>query len=297
MSRVSLALAILLASSVAANVYLLVRTPRRGTPPTSPSTAVTGRPAAAAPASPTAAAAPATARARPPIAASTDPATCPQQLAALSDRLGEVEAKLADRLSNEERFDLASSSPDAEARVADYFAAAFRDAPASVTYDVECHGTVCRLEVVQPERGVDFDWHERLRGEGGLALFRGTSMHSPEPGQDPVSKEPLLTFRSYYRLAGEQDVSGIAVLQDLYGRFLAADATAACKAAHPQPGYLSLRLQLDPAGPDINVLVGGTLATAPGGQCLRAALDAAIDATTIPAHAMGAVLYQTLELP
>ncbi len=226
------------------------------------------------------------------------PATCPDHLVALEARLAVAEREVEARLRDDERFERAAPSPQSEARLRPLLERVFTGAPADIAWDVECRGGTCRLEVVEPESGSSFDWSGRLQAdEEQHALITSSTFTGGGPGQDPVSKEPIFTRTAFFGLRGEGTISGLVVLGELLTRFGASPAVAACKAEFPAVGWLSLRLDLRPAEQRIEIQAGGSLAVEPGGGCLRRALEDLAAATTIPAGALRAVQYTTVQVP
>lgn len=294
MPRPVILLSCALAASVAGNV-LLVATRGVDEAPAAPPSPSPSPPSVAAP-RPAPPSAPV--RSRAPVASATLPAACPDQLAAVEARLADAEREVEARLRLDERFDRSAPSAAADARVRPLIERALADAPDSVAWDLECRGEVCRLEVVQPDGQRDWDWSTRLQEVPGRHdLFVSSMFSGGAPTQDPVSKAPLFTSTAHFQLRGEGMVSGLEVLGALLAAYHASPEVAACKTQHPAPGWLSLRLRLDPAEPHITIDAGGSLAVEPGGACLLAALEARAAATSIPPGAMGATQYETVRVP
>jgi hypothetical protein len=226
-------------------------------------------------------------------------ATCPGELGAMAERLASAEREIERRLTLEERFERAGRSPDSEARVEAYIEEVFVGAPPSLAHDLECHGDTCRLTIIGAER-TDFDWQDRLQSNPArLSLIRRMGFRSGAPGQDPVSKEPVYTRLVHFDLADRDAVSGLDVLTALLAEVTAAPAYAECKARHPTPGHLSLRLTLDGDARTIAIDAGGTLASEPAGACMLELLRqraTAAESILVPGT-LGAVQYATLSVP
>lgn len=286
----TIAITTALVASLAANAYLIRRGPPRALAPSTPPAPAPVAPAPARAVAPTLAG-------RPP--ASALPTTCVAQVQALERQLAETAAALEERLSLPERFERGGRSADAEARIAPFLAEVFAGAPGSLTRDLECHDDVCQLEVTTPEGDRDFDWMQRLQASPGRSQFAGMQFRSGAPTQDPLTHEALFTSVALLRLGEPDRASGMDVLEQLVRALEASDDAARCKAANPTPGHLSLRLALADAAPRVDLQVGGTLASAPVGVCLRGVLDRLVAAAE-PGIAPGlipAVRYVTITVP
>lgn len=278
-----------LATSVLVNVWQL-----RGRRPGSPPAGAASAPSAPTPAPPPPAA---TAPARPiPVKADPITAACPRQVATLAQRLEDAERKLEERLRPPERFDRETRTVEVEARIRPIIDKAFDGAPDAVTWDVECHGQVCRVQVVARE-GVAFDWMAKLQDGRMRELAERMMFEAARPRQDPVSLEPLRAWDAYLDIVGVNVTSGFDVIDDLLARVEAAGVYEQCSRTDPTPGYLVLRFHVDADSRSINIEAGGTLATLPAGTCVVVALERAAAAVVMPPRVRGAMLFRTVQMP
>jgi hypothetical protein len=165
MKRPNIALAALLALSVAINVYLVLHRPgsRRLTHAAS-------RNASILPPNPIALVPPDIDPSRP----------CVEQLAEVEMRLAAVQPEIARWLSLEEKFEIGTRDPAREPGLKGVFATMFADAPEDFRWDVECRGAICRVEV---HRGnAPYDWPKRIqdqeyRSRYESIMFEGTSAY------------------------------------------------------------------------------------------------------------------------
>jgi hypothetical protein len=224
-------------------------------------------------------------------------ASCPTQLAAMSDRLAAAERKLEARLDFIEKYDRGGAAAlEHEAKLREEAAKFFAEAPDGYSHDIDCRGGICRIEVIEPERG-EFDWNMRFQQEVLHDLTEGYMLTGGTPSHDLVSKDALMSKLIYAEMNGDGTVAGGAILDAVIAHLAASGAIATCAAEDPTEGFLSLRLDLDPGDRAITYAAGGTVASAPVGRCLLAALDRAITATAVPANARSAALYHTIETP
>ena len=121
----------------------------------------------------------------------------------LAGRLEETEADLEAHLGPQERFDREPRDPAVEARMRPLLQSALAGAPDGVTWALECHGPICRVEVTQPETS-RFDWMKRLNGEPLRGLIDATRFQVGIPGRDPAGA-PIITSESFLLLADRQD--------------------------------------------------------------------------------------------
>jgi hypothetical protein len=222
-------------------------------------------------------------------------ATCPGQLAAVTKELAETQQKLEERLTFAEKFERSSPAPEAEERVRAAVDKVFASAPKGYGYTAECRGEVCQVDVTAPDKG-DWDWSEALQREAYHAIGAGHAMYGGKPGQDPITKEPIMLHKTLVQLQDTAAADGLAILAAAYQTFSTGEARNRCTAADPTRGYLVVALHLDSTDRRITYDAGGTLPATALGRCLLAALDATLAATPIPERVRGAVLYQTLEI-
>jgi hypothetical protein len=225
-------------------------------------------------------------------------ASCPTQLAAMTDRLAVVERKLEDRLHLDEKFERGGTgASEYEDQLRAGVDKVFRDAPPGYTHEIECRGTICRLEVIAPESGPAFDWNMRVQEEVLHGVAQGYMVTSGTPSHDLVSKDALMAHLIYAEMNRDGTVNGGAVLDAVIAALEASGAPASCAASDPTDGFLSLRLDLHADDHAITYAAGGTVASSPVGRCLLTALDRAIAATPVPPNARSSTLYHTIEAP
>lgn len=292
---IPLAIGAVLGAGVVLVIFAVTRTACDAAPPPRPGEEAADRPTAevhptrpgAAPASPAAG-----------TTAAELSASCPTQLAAMTDRLAAAERTLEDRLHLDEKFERGGtgSSEEYEAKLRAGIDKVFADAPDGYTHQIECRGTICRLEVIEPEKG-EFDWNLRVQQEVLHGVAQGYMVTSGTPSHDLVSKDALMAKLVYAEMNRDGTINGTDILSSVIDQLETSGAVATCAASDPTEGFLSLRLDLDPDDRAITVAAGGTVASATVGRCLLAALDRAIAATTIPANARSAVVYHTIETP
>ena len=225
-------------------------------------------------------------------------ASCPTQLAAMTDRLAAAERKLEDRLNLDEKFERGGAgATDQEDALRAGLDKLFAEAPDGYSHQVECRGSVCKIEVVQPERGPEFEWNMRIQQELLHDVTEGYMMTSGTPSHDLVSKDALMSRLIYAEMNDADTVNGLDTLEAVLAALAASGAAASCAASDPTEGFLSLRLDLDPTDRVVTYAAGGTVASAAVGRCLLAALEDAIAATPVPPNARSAALYHTIETP
>lgn len=218
-------------------------------------------------------------------------ASCPDQ-SALAAKLASVEAELESRLELKDKFERGQPAPEAANRFRPVVDRALADRPDSMTYDVECRGTTCQVEIVEPERS-DYDWMQKLQSGEIKKAYRGASFHAGSPSRDPISKQAVLTSRSYFALGNGDELSGLDILAGLLKRFDGSAELQSCRREHPGvSGTWNIRLDLDEVHDTITILEGGELSGEPLGQCMRRTLDALIAATPVPPNATAAVMFR-----
>lgn len=227
----------------------------------------------------------------------TLPPTCPGQLAQIADRLSRAEEALDEYRPWPDRFERGSAAPSLERDLAAELRPLFDDLPEGWSQDLECRADICRLEIIEREGGVDFDWQRRLQGENRPEKQQGVRFEAGSPLQDPATKDPLVSHVMYMRMAAPDSVSGAGILRDVLSRFRRSGAVGRCEARHRAQGYWTVRLDLEPQPPHIDLQAGGTLAVEAVGSCLRAELERIIAATEIPESFTDAVVFDTIALP
>lgn len=224
-------------------------------------------------------------------------ASCPQQLGAITERLAEAEQKLAERLDPEERWAQGGEPVVDEAELQAGLAKVFEGAPPGTSFDLDCRGSVCQIEVTEREGGAVFDWNSKIQ-EGFLhERAQGYMMVGGTPTHDLVSGDALMVRRVYAEMNRAGTISGHEVIEAALARFRDSGAPARCAAADPTPGFLSVRIDVAPAQRRLLHAIGGEVAGAAVGRCLAEALAAALDATEVPPHARSAARYLTITTP
>jgi len=246
-----------LALSVGANVYFMTRHGEAAPPPP---------PAQPAPTAPVSAPAPVTA----PVAsvtATTAPA-CPPVVRtdcqAVENKLADAEAKLEEHLPPDERYKHAGRSLDAETRaraVLDPIFAPLSKSPHA--YDVECHGAVCKLDVV--DKAIPREtWMEAVQSPGGFAGWAFSGFDT-------------------YATMGTPTETAQSMLMGAIGHALNPDAGLRECAGDERPaGTLTLDIALDPATRRLNVSASGSLANEHVGSCVRMHVQTLLDAIKAP---------------
>ena len=221
--------------------------------------------------------------------------TCATQLADLGSRLAKADAELDRHLSPREAFDRSAPDPVREAPVHDALAKLLADAPKGWSWQLECRGATCKLDVVEHDGGDPYDWMAKMRDGALHDQVDGMGFMAAVPSQDPTTKEPLVTHTAFMQLVGVTTVSGTEILERIVARFHADLGRGVCPS--DESGFLSLQLGLDASARHVDVAAGGTLAVEPVGTCMLHDLDAAIAAEPIPDNARSAMVYDSVELP
>ena len=207
--RVTLVLAVAIAVSAGANVYLLAADP-------TPAPRALGPPAKSPPN--TVAVTPTNSD----VAAVFAP-DCPSHVRLLHTRLADAKRRLDERLSLPDRFSRATGSPDSERRLR-----ALLEPKFGKDLRIACRGSVCRIDPP-----TDFDrFIEDIQTFDERVAFKSLMF------SDHVLVELL-----------DDDVAAGLRLQQALARavYVSPDITA-CKTQHPTAGYLGLRVELTATG-------------------------------------------------
>ncbi|MBV8762567.1 MAG: hypothetical protein JO257_35105 [Deltaproteobacteria bacterium] len=255
-------LEIALGLSIGVNVYMLTRHEAPSTPTivtvTEPRVCPPPADAAAVVASP-----PSVGSGCPPAPKADCVAAAKADCSAVEKKLAETEAALEEHLPPDQRYKHAARSIASEARaraVLDPVFARISKVPHS--YDVECHGSVCKLDVVDPALSMS-SWMDAVQREGG---FAGWSFS-----------------RETFAILGTPDESAKSLLMAAIGRALEPDGgLAACAGAEKPAGTLTLGIALDAATQRLVLTTSGSLASDKLGQCVKSHVQAALDAVKLP---------------
>ncbi len=275
---------VLLALSLAANVWLALGSKRGRTDIVSPAAAAgsgatdgsnsegTAPPKEAAP--------------------STTPGTCSRYQAEVARLQTEVDKYLP----WEQRFERGSPSEVTHKKVAPELKRIIE--PTGASFNVECRGEICKIDIVR-KKGQDFtealQHDQKLRG-----MVLGYQFTAPEPTSDPVSGEALWRESVTVKMPAPSDQpqppNGMPLLEGVIDRFEKSGSVKRCASDSPNDkGDLDLRLDVEPSG-RIGVLAGGELHLKQSGRCFLAALDQIVrDTPTQPV--ISATLFHTVELP
>jgi hypothetical protein len=202
-------------------------------------------------------------------------ASCEAATASLERTLAETQAQLEARLTIEDRYERDARSPDNEARMRPLMERLFAEAPAELGHDLECHGMICRVEVVLPESAPQHDWQMEIQmAEERRGLFGFIALQGGAPDQDPVTREMIRVESAYLEMV-DPAVGDRSAVGDLMSAVFASPRVTACKTQHAAPGRLTVLVRFDvgAAGRRIALQYGGALADEPGGVCLRAVID------------------------
>jgi len=224
--------------------------------------------------------------------------TCTSQLGALASQLAKVNEQLGKDLKYlppRDAFERSALDPSREGPIRDALAKLFADAPKGWSWQVECRGSVCKLDVVGPDGGDPYDWEKKVQQGPLRDEVVGMGFSAGVPSQDPVSKDPLVSYDAFMTLAPAGTVSGNEILQQILARFRADLDKGACPSN--ETGSLTVQLRLDPLARQVNVAAGGTLAVTPVGTCMLRDLDAAIAADPVPDNARSAMVHYNVDLP
>lgn len=301
MQRAAVPLAIALAASVGANIYLW----RCRTPQHSERTVAPQRTARRAQPERGSSSAIAAGVATPERATGAEPATmsCPEQLKSCDDSLSSCSGKLtsttkelARYLPLDERFKRGAPNPAALAKIRPIVKAAFGGhMPA---HDLSCRGDACRLELVLPQGKSLASAMRNLQGPKMLGKVTGIAFEGAEPTYDPVTGDPLTRQAIYLGVPHVGTADGEPLLADVIQRFKASGAAWRCYRDSPATGELVLRLDIGDRGASgIVVHVGGDLAATAAGRCLADRIRAVAAAETIPPEVSGAVRFYRITLP
>jgi hypothetical protein len=223
--------------------------------------------------------------------------TCPQQLSALTDRLAASEQKLAERLDAQERWEQGGAPVVDERELRAGLAHVFAGAPEGTSFELECRGSVCQIEVTERDGAPAFDWNAKIQEEFLHERAQGYMMTAGTPSYDMVTGEPLMTSRVFAEMNRAGTVAGHDVIDAALARFRDSGASRRCAALDGTPGFLNVRIDLEPAERRMVQSIGGDVAGAAVGRCLAEALAEALTATTVPANARAATRYVSITTP
>jgi len=253
-----------LALSVGANIYFMTRH-GDAAPPPPPAQPAPPAPVAAPP--PPAPVAPVPAAPVASVTATTAPA-CPPVVhgdcSAVEKQLAETEAKLEEHLPPNERYKHAGRSLDVETRARAVLDPIFTPLSKNPhAYDVECHGAVCKLDVV--DKAIPLDaWMQAVQSHGGFAGW-------------------AFSGRDAYATMGTPTETAQSVLMGAIGNALNPDAGLhECVGDQKPAGTLTLDIALDPATRRLNVSASGSLANEHVGSCVRTHVQTLLDAIKAP---------------
>ncbi|MBA3460471.1 MAG: hypothetical protein H0T46_10950 [Deltaproteobacteria bacterium] len=239
-------LGVLLVSSLALNVYLVVASDPAASEPSVASTA--------APASP-----PSRPRSLPAPQRSTGTAERPQR----EQHLAELEARIERLRPLSEVYADQPRSDASERIIAPYLKRVF-EAPGVErrTYTTECHGRVCRLDVDRR----DNHWIHALQ--------------STYPGRELFDRMSFGPEETYIAIAEPEIGVGYRVADGATRAFSEDPETRRCFRAHPATGTLVIRFELD--GRRLAYRMSGDVVGQPVWTCLRYVLERVIPAYPVP---------------
>ncbi len=277
------AVSVLLALSLAANVWLVLGSKRGRIDAVSPAAAADSGSADGSKSDGTA---------QHKEAVPAAPGTCSKYQAEVARLQTEVDKYLP----WEQRFERGSPSEVTQKKVAPELKRIIE--PTGASFNVECRGEICKIDIVR-KKGQDFtealQHDQKLRG-----IVLGYQFTAPEPTSDPVSGEALWRESVTVKMPSPSDQpqppNGMLLLEGVIDRFEKSGAVKRCASDSPNDnGDLDLRLDVEPSG-RIGVLAGGELHLKQSGRCFLAALDQIVrDTTTQPV--ISATLFHTIELP
>lgn len=245
-----------LAVSIAANVYLLV-TRSRGAPLAAPAVAVAPADAAISVAG-SAIAVPPSEPTRVPCPPPPPRADC----SGVEGKLAETEQKLEAARPAALRYEHAPRSPAAELRarkLLDPMFAAITKSPHP--YEVECHGDVCKLDVVDPSLERDV-WMREVQSRGGFTSWSFGNGTFATLGTEAETARNQLMYR--------------------IGKAIEEASIDDCMKPSRPAGSLTVVIHLDSATRRLDARTDGSLANEPAGTCVRSHVQPVLDKIAVP---------------
>jgi hypothetical protein len=282
MSRATLILGSSLALSVAANAWLLARgdEPNRSAPPAQADRHVAH--SAAMPSEPT-----------PAAAHPAPPATCESRLTATRAHIAHLTKEVERHRQLDDRFASVPRATANERVLGEELARVWKGAPDWMTWQTECHGLVCRVDIGDQDGDPPFDWLRKVQADITPGLTHGMSFSA----FDSKTHEYLGHQRIYVSLAEPGDFPGDALLDRIERTFENGDAEEDCAKRDPTAGTLDVDLTVDPVARTIGVDARGSLAGTASGKCLLDALGAIISAHPVPLNATAATSHFSVTMP
>jgi len=184
--------------------------------------------------------------------------------ASLEKRLATAEATLEPLLPIYEKFERADRAPEYELQLQPQLDEVFGVQPgAEPNYELECRGHYCKLESEESS----IDWRMEVQSGEFAGQF----------------KSILVGESVYVELADNPErAPGLKLVIQIFQSLSLSPLMAACKTQHPEPGVIELALRLDTATRRLSVVATGSLADKPGGRCIRKVLDDIIATTAVP---------------
>lgn len=165
----------------------------------------------------------------------------------LRAQLAEAQTRLTSKAPLSERFTLSTDRRSPDANTVRFLDRLF-GVGSNVAYTIECHGAVCRLDIVTPEPPAN--WVEELQQHGFFKRVAfttdGVYFEELEPGRGPANQ----------------------IIIDLASAFMSKDKEVAQCKENSKSGTLVLTTSLDPSARRILISQSGTLANTPMGDCV-----------------------------
>jgi len=289
--RLSLLLAVLVAISVAVNIYLV----RRGSaglsapPPTRDMASTTGicKPAGRSPKADT-------------YRTTSPTVECPERLEQCADDLEVVAEELREFLPMPVHFERSTPNPKAEQRLRPDLDSMFDADKPEIVF--ECRGEVCKIEMLWEERDDEGDWHRTMQTGALRGKICGQGFHSGTPATDQLARKAVRLNTVYWKMC-PPGVPGRPFAKQVWQSFLDSEGKARCIEKFPDD-EATLDVRIDVATKDagssrIRLHIGGDLAVTDVGRCLSEVLEGQARAVSdqMPANVQPIVSYLHLRLP
>jgi hypothetical protein len=173
---------------------------------------------------------------------------------ALEQRLAQAEARLERLLRPNEKYDRAERSPETEARARELLDKDLRHlSSAEHSYDVECHGTYCKLTILD----------DKVHEDAMRAVQTDFAFRSWMVGSDVA----------YTELPDRASAAQGQLISSIGNAIMGSSELPACKAQYPTTSTTMVHVTLDVAKRTLVATMAGPQAKEPVGACVGKAFE------------------------
>lgn len=170
-----------------------------------------------------------------------------------------------------DEFERAPRSKQSEQRVKAFLDRVFALGSGPLTYEAECHDSICRVRSLDPSSGTE--WVDRIQGDEGMAMFQRVTL--------VASRDRGVEF--YFELNDPSEAAANAIIQRIIAEVQRSPAVASCKKQHPAPaGEIRVLVGLDAMSGRLVATISGTLSHQPSGKCLERAIQSILNSIPVP---------------